>query len=148
MPSFPSTHSIADEILRELSQLHDSGAPAPDPRAVHSKLESLNFLFDRNFTRAVQLVEQGAVSCFVAMKSRRTVFQVKGASAKGPGPADSYLVFPTHFCSCHSFMWDVVSREEAICCKHQLAARLAQAMRSCPTTEIPDHLLAQMLMAH
>lgn len=40
---------------------------------------------------------------------------MKGNSSKGTGAADSYLVFPQHFCSCHSFMWDVVGRDEAIC---------------------------------
>ena len=33
---------------------------------------------------------------------------------KGRGASDQYIVFPGHYCSCHSFFWDVVSRKHAI----------------------------------
>ena len=100
----------------------------------------------------------------------------RAAQVKGRGPSDQYIVFPGHYCSCHSFFWDVVSRKHAIYvslpeptplpgpalirhltpqadmwlllqCKHQLAARAAQATRRCPISRIPDDILARMLMA-
>lgn len=30
-------------------------------------------------------------------------------------PADAYTVFPSHYCSCQSFQFDVVGRGEAVC---------------------------------
>ena len=42
------------------------------------------------------------------------VFQVAGES-KGN---DKYLCFPRHFCSCHSFFFDVVGRGEQLCVRN------------------------------
>jgi hypothetical protein len=33
---------------------------------------------------------------------------------QGKGPADVYTVFPYHFCSCHSFFYDVASKGNAV----------------------------------
>ena len=37
---------------------------------------SLYFLFDKNWTRGLELVDQRAVRCLVAQNSKRKVFQV------------------------------------------------------------------------
>lgn len=33
---------------------------------------------------------------------------------QGKAPGDQYTVFPTHFCSCHAFSWDIVGRGQSI----------------------------------
>ena len=109
--------------------------------------------------------------------------------------ADSYVVFPEHYCSCKAFQFDVVGKNDAafvsgfswclsylcssflldwrmsadaaVCrscgsctpcgkldpanfhlqCKHQLAARIGQALGKCTSEEVPDITLSNMLMA-
>ena len=39
---------------------------------------------------------------------------IAALQVKGRGPSDQYIVFPGHYCSCHSFFWDVVSRKHAV----------------------------------
>ncbi|PSC73313.1 zinc finger SWIM domain-containing 7 [Micractinium conductrix] len=90
--------------------------------ATDEQLSALHFLFDTHVAKALQIVDQGGVWCFVGAGSGRRVFKVQGQSA------EAYVVFPGHYCSCQAFFFDVVSKEDAVTCKHQLAARLADAL--------------------
>ncbi|KAI4367584.1 hypothetical protein MLD38_023306 [Melastoma candidum] len=53
-----------------------------------------------------------------------------------------------HYCGCYSFFYDVVNRGEQLCCKHQLAARLASSLGSCAVVNVPDDQLALLLSNH
>ena len=53
-----------------------------------------------------------------------------------------------HYCSCHSFFWDVVSRNEQFLCKHQLAARLADVLHLYATITVGDLLLGNLLIEY
>eukprot|EP00803_Ostreobium_quekettii_P006175 evm.model.scf_450.6 EVM.evm.TU.scf_450.6 scf_450:67200-68896(+) len=94
---------------------------------------SLNVLFQRNLARALEIVDAGGVECFVGRNSKRRVFQVRGKSA-----ADCYTVFPSHYCSCHAFFYEV--------CKHQLAARLADVLKRCNITVVEDTRVAELMI--
>ncbi|KAK9803872.1 hypothetical protein WJX72_001088 [[Myrmecia] bisecta] len=131
----PSVARVADSVFSQLQ------SAAPD--VVDSHLSSLNFLFDKNCGRALQIVDQGGVKCFIAQDSRRKVFQVQGKTA-----ADQYIVFPEHYCSCQAFFYDTVGRGDAVYCKHQLAARIADSLQRCVMAEVPDTVLAMMLITH
>lgn len=50
-----------------------------------------------------------------------------------------------HYCGCYSFFYDVVSRGEQQCCKHQLAARMASSLGAYSEIEVSDEHLAVML---
>lgn len=150
-------------------------------------LSSLHFLYDSHFVKALQIVDQGGVWCFVGASSGRRVYQVHGQSA------ESYVVFPNHYCSCQvrgrrqgggacrsgdgrwsaavrfdsttacrrlsplsasrfptpsltqAFFFDVVSKSEAVACKHQLAARLAKALGKAREQTVSDLALAHLL---
>ncbi|GIL55135.1 hypothetical protein Vafri_10745 [Volvox africanus] len=71
---------------------------------------SLHMLYGKNFTKALEVVDNGGIMCFVGERTGRTLYKVPGRR-----PADQYLVFPAHFCSCQSFQFDVVGRSEAVC---------------------------------
>ncbi|CAD7702376.1 unnamed protein product [Ostreobium quekettii] len=102
---------------------------------------SLNVLFQRNLARALEIVDAGGVECFVGRNSKRRVFQVRGKSA-----ADCYTVFPSHYCSCHAFFYEVVCRSDSIHCKHQLAARLADVLKRCNITVVEDTRVAELMI--
>ncbi|WJX30532.1 hypothetical protein P8452_19058 [Trifolium repens] len=71
----------------------------------------------------------------------RFIFQVTGESRK----KDQYLCFAENFCACYSFFYDVVNRGEQLCCKHQLAARLAASLGSYVEVKVSDEELALLL---
>uniref|UniRef100_A0A0E0LMX4 SWIM-type domain-containing protein n=1 Tax=Oryza punctata TaxID=4537 RepID=A0A0E0LMX4_ORYPU len=58
---------------------------------------------------------------------------------------EEYICFPEHLCTCYSFFYDIVGRGEQLCCKHQLAARLAEAVSKLQDIEVTDEELAHML---
>jgi hypothetical protein len=69
-------------------------AIAASGTAGDDQLSSLHFLFDSHFAKALQIVDQGGVFCFVGASSGRRVYQVRGHSS------EDYVVFPGHYCSC------------------------------------------------
>ena len=46
------------------------------------KICRLNFLFDKDLLKALQIVERGRITCYIAERSQRKVFQV--CKAVGP----------------------------------------------------------------
>ncbi|KAK9841789.1 hypothetical protein WJX81_003142 [Elliptochloris bilobata] len=134
----PSIISIAETLLSELEAIEEQ-----PPQITSDLLIKLHHLFDKNLERALQIIDKGDVKCYVAEKSGRTVYQVKGKTA-----AEPYTVFPLDYCSCHAFLYDVVGHggSEQVLCKHQLAARIASALRRCPTIVVPDTALVQLLL--
>ncbi|WVZ00545.1 hypothetical protein V8G54_026614 [Vigna mungo] len=102
---------------------------------------SLHFLFGKNFEGATRIVDQRGVNKISAHPSGRFIFQVTGESRR----KDQYLCFAENFCACHSFFYDVVNRGEQLCCKHQLAARLAASLGSYTEVNVSDEELALLL---
>ncbi|XP_010277134.1 PREDICTED: zinc finger SWIM domain-containing protein 7 [Nelumbo nucifera] len=105
------------------------------------QLSILHFLFGKNFERATRIVDQRGVKRISGELSGRSVFQVTGESRK----KEEYFCFPEHYCACYSFFYDVVNRGEQICCKHQLAARLAVSVGACVEVKVSDEQLALLL---
>ncbi|KAG5033536.1 hypothetical protein JHK85_017518 [Glycine max] len=105
------------------------------------QLWTLHFLFGKNFEGATRIVDQRGVSKISAHPSGRFIFQVTGESRR----KDQYLCFPENFCACYSFFYDVVNRGEQLCCKHQLAARLAASLGSYVEVKVSDEELAVLL---
>jgi len=98
---------------------------------------------EKNLLRALQLVDKGLISMLQAQPSGRTVFQVQGKTV-----GEHYLCLPMHFCTCHAFFFDIVSRSEAIACKHVLAARIAQVLKRCRKLVIQDTEMANLLNSY
>ncbi|KAJ3673034.1 hypothetical protein LUZ60_006408 [Juncus effusus] len=105
------------------------------------QLSILNFLFGKNLERATRIVDQGGVRRVVGLPSGRSLFLVVGESRR----KEEYICFPLHLCTCYSFFYDIVNRGEQICCKHQIAARLAEAVGAHQEMEVTDEQLALML---
>ncbi|PON90584.1 Zinc finger, SWIM-type [Trema orientale] len=105
------------------------------------QLSVLNFLFGKNFERATRIVDQRGVKRISGQPSGRSIFQVVGESRR----KEEYFCFPEHFCACYSFFYDTVNRGEQLCCKHQLAARLATSLGACIELKVSDDELAWLL---
>ncbi|XP_022942858.1 zinc finger SWIM domain-containing protein 7 isoform X2 [Cucurbita moschata] len=105
------------------------------------QLSILHFLFGKNFERATRIVDQSGVKKISGEPSGRSIFQVVGESRR----KEEYLCFPENFCACYSFFYDIVNRGEQLCCKHQLAARLAASLGACIEVKVSDEELAILL---
>lgn len=71
-----------------LSAVRTSGTPTDE------QLSSLHFIYGTNLVKALQIVDQGGVACYVGAGSGRRVYLVHGHAA------EHYLVHPDHYCSC------------------------------------------------
>ncbi|KAK9941939.1 hypothetical protein M0R45_007630 [Rubus argutus] len=105
------------------------------------QLSILHFLFGKNLERATRIVDQRGVKRIVGEPSGRSIFQVVGESRR----KEEYFCFAEHYCACYSFFYDIVNRGEQLCCKHQLAARLAASLGVCIEDKVSDEQLALVL---
>ncbi|XAR52894.1 hypothetical protein NMG60_11021221 [Bertholletia excelsa] len=105
------------------------------------QLSILHFLFGKNFERATRIVDQRGVKRISGEPSGRSIFQVVGESRR----KEEYFCFAENYCGCYSFFFDIVSRGEQLCCKHQLAARLAASLGACIDVKVSDKELALLL---
>ncbi|KAF7127235.1 hypothetical protein RHSIM_Rhsim11G0155200 [Rhododendron simsii] len=111
------------------------------PIVSDDQLSILHFLFAKNFERATRIVDQRGVKRISGEPSGRSIFQVMGESRT----KEEYFCFAEHYCACYSFFYDVVNRGEQLCCKHQLAARLAASLGACVDVKVSDKQLALLL---
>ncbi|XP_047972342.1 zinc finger SWIM domain-containing protein 7 [Salvia hispanica] len=123
---------VAESIWQEIEATHSVS---------DDQLSTLHFIFGKNFERATRIFDQAGVKRISGQPSGRSIFQVVGESRK----KEEYLCFPEHYCSCYSFFYDVINRGEELCCKHQLAARLAASTRTCVDVKVSDEELALLL---
>ncbi|KAK2077134.1 hypothetical protein QBZ16_004768 [Prototheca wickerhamii] len=68
-----------------------------------------------------------------------------GRCQAGPS-SEPYLVFPTSYCECQAFQFDVLSKQELLLCKHQLAAKLAKALGTLRCSLVDDLAIADLLL--
>ncbi|KAK1571595.1 hypothetical protein Q3G72_019838 [Acer saccharum] len=107
-------------------------------RASTSSTRSLHFLFGKNFERATRIIDQRGVKGIFGEPSEQSIFQVNGESRR----KEEYFCFAEHYCACYSFFYDIVNIGEQLCCKHQLAARLAAALGACIEVKVSYEQLA------
>ncbi|RHN65462.1 putative Zinc finger, SWIM-type [Medicago truncatula] len=127
-----ASNLVADQVWKQI----ESTQTVND-----DQLYILHFLFGKNFEGATRIVDQRGVKKISGDPSGRFIFQVTGESRK----KDQYLCFAENFCACYSFFYDVVNRGEQLCCKHQLAARLAASLGSYVEVKVSDEELALLL---
>ncbi|KZV41183.1 Phosphatase 2C family protein [Dorcoceras hygrometricum] len=132
----------SDEVVDKVSWLVHKFWPSLTAVIVQSSAKRLlHFLFGKNFERATRIVDQRGVKRISGVPSGRSIFQVVGESRR----KEEYLCYAEHYCACYSFFYDVVNRGEQLCCKHQLAARLAATTEACVDFEVSDVDLAFLL---
>lgn len=179
---FPLSARITDALFEDIERTVQRGQDVGD-----DQLAALRYLFERQMDKAAKIVDQPSnVVCYVGLDTGRMVFQVQGSSANSAVRAacihralfeadprfssllqEKYLVFPRHYCTCHSFFFDVVSGGSSLYCKHQLAARqvhslatlriasflttlwdcrLAYSTNRCTVFKVPDEYLVKLMM--
>eukprot|EP01121_Diplochlamys_sp_Union-15-3_P014778 TRINITY_DN4761_c0_g1_i1.p1 TRINITY_DN4761_c0_g1~~TRINITY_DN4761_c0_g1_i1.p1 ORF type:complete len:100 (+),score=1.90 TRINITY_DN4761_c0_g1_i1:167-466(+) len=69
----------------------------------------MHFIFDQKLLVALDIIDRGLCTCFVAKPSGRSVYQVVGGSSKAP---EIYVCW-SHYCSCMDFMNSVLRKRDA-----------------------------------
>lgn len=130
-------------------------------------LAAIAYAFPDATEKGIDIAQKGQVAALVAQQSKRRVYQVAssgragsfgGAAATATTPAGAgsaanahpgaHTCLPRELCTCYKFTWDVAFRNEAAMCKHQLAVRAAEAMRTVRNvTTIQDEDMAAILGA-
>ncbi|KAB2635977.1 zinc finger SWIM domain-containing protein 7-like [Pyrus ussuriensis x Pyrus communis] len=105
------------------------------------QLSVLHFLFGKNWERATRIVDQSGIKRVLGEPSGRSIFQVVGESRR----KEEYFCFAEQYCACYSFFYDTINKGEQLCCKHQLAARLAASLGACIEVKVSDEQLALLL---
>lgn len=129
--SVPTLESVGEIVFKEI---------AKERKVSDLHLASLKLLFDKQARNATSIVDSNGVSCFVGEESGRRVYQVRGAKGH-----TVYTVFPKHYCSCHSFFYDIVSKSEGTYCKHQIAVFLSDALDRTRVKTVKDVYVAEIL---
>ncbi|KAL6964084.1 hypothetical protein U1Q18_035140 [Sarracenia purpurea var. burkii] len=127
-----SSSSVSETVWRDIESTRS---------VTDDQLSILHFLFGKNFERATRMVDQRGVKRISGEPSGRSIFQVVGESRS----KEEYFCFAEHYCACYSFFYDIVNRGEQLCCKHQLAARLAASLGACVDVKVSDKQLALLL---
>ncbi|KAK9056633.1 hypothetical protein SSX86_023995 [Deinandra increscens subsp. villosa] len=127
-----SSLQVAETIWTQIQSTHSVS---------DDQLAILHILFGKNLERATRIVDERGVKKISGQPSGRSIFQVIGESTR----KEEYLCFPEHYCACYSFFYDIVNRGEQLCCKHQLAARLAVSFGTCVDVKVSDDHLAHLL---
>ena len=101
-------------------------------RSVPNDLRSLlEKTFDKRFTEATRLVEQGKVRQVNFSPSRRTIWVVKGRKGE-------YQVVPeSMFCTCDDYYYRVMGNKKQLC-YHLIAQHLAAALDKQQRSEMTD----------
>lgn len=96
--SMPFLHPICSQPQKPKQHTPQPKQPNAVPDA---DLLKLGLLLGRNWPKALQLVERGAVHCFQGAPSGRRVFQVSGRAA-------AHTTLPRHYCTCQAHHYEVV----------------------------------------
>lgn len=96
-------------------------------------MTALHSIFQQNLVPALDLVERGRVTKYVCSTGpvTRKLYVVQGSTG------NQYVCLTTSsYCSCPSYVYNVLVKGDALLCKHQLAVRLATSLGTCEQVEV------------
>ena len=111
--------TIAEQLLLEVRREREEsgkGCLSDD------LMSALQFVFHQPLLQALDLLDRNSVSRFVC-PAKRELYRVQGSA----GRTYTCLV-SSNYCSCPSFVYTVLVKEDSLMCKHMLAVQLARAM--------------------
>ncbi|MBS7625430.1 hypothetical protein KEJ51_00045 [Candidatus Bathyarchaeota archaeon] len=118
--------------LDEVKMLNDiCGEICLKHRLVETLDKKLEDIFGERYRKAMSLIGEGSVKCYIFRPSGRVIWEVKGISG-------AYQVMPhINFCSCDDYYFRVMDAKKQLC-YHLIAQRLAYALNRFEKTEFPD----------
>lgn len=135
--SFIETHiEVSKVLLKNLSKEFSQ------TKTISTKtLIELDRVFRAPLRPALKLVDKRCVRRLTCPRGR-VVYQVAGETKA------SYTCLPgSNFCTCYSYLRQVLRRPEILMCKHVLASRLAEALEKCEDSSCTDETMAYVLQS-
>ena len=109
--------ATADQLLVEVKrEAEETGRLSED------LLSALLFVFQAPLHQALDLLDRGAVTRYHCSASRE-LYRVRGTGGRFYTCMSS-----SDYCSCPSFVYTVLVKQDSLLCKHLLAVRLGRAM--------------------
>ena len=102
-------------------------------------LSSLHSVFQQPLLGALDLIDQDSVAKLTC-PAGRTLYQVRGTSG-----ASYYCFTSSNYCSCPSFIFTVLKKEDALYCKHLIAALVGEALGRVVDKQISDVEFSKLL---
>ncbi len=125
---------MADQLLLEVRrETQENGHISDD------LMSALHFLFHQTLPQALDLVVRKHVSHCVC-PSGRELYRVQGS-----GQRTYTCLVSSNYCSCPSFVYTVLVREDSLVCKHMLAVQLAREMAAAQEVVVSDEEYADLL---
>lgn len=111
--------STAEQLLLEVErEAEDTGRISDD------LISALLFVFQSPLQQAMDLLDRGSLTRYFCPAGRE-LYRVKGSGGR------SYICLTSsNYCSCLSFVYTVLVKEESLFCKHMLAVQLGRAIGS------------------
>ena len=134
-----SLHLVSTHLLTEVKREKEE-----KDHISEDLLLALHFVHGPSIVHALDLVDRKAV-CHVTSPSRGDLYQVKSANG-----IHHYIchVSPRYNCSCPFFQYGVMSREEALYCKHLLAVQLCDTLGLNKELHVSDEEFVELSKDH
>ena len=131
----PPLQSIADQLLLEVKREQQETGHISD-----DLMSALQSVFQQPLIQAFDLIDRDAITHFVC-PSGRELYRVQGSSSQR---VYTCLV-SSNYCSCPSFVYTVLVKEDSLMCKHMLAVQLARAMGCSQEVTVSNEDFVEML---
>ena len=102
-------------------------------------LSSLHSVFQQPLLGALDLIDQDSVTKLTC-PAGRTLYQVRGTTG-----ASYYCFTSSNYCSCPSFVFTVVKKEDALYCKHVIAALVGEALGRAVDKQVSNEEFSSVL---
>lgn len=130
-----TVNQLLTEVRRETRDKEDTS-----PSLSENLLSALYCVFRQTLLHALDLIDKNSITRFFC-SSGRELYLVQASSGN-----KVYTCLPTsNYCSCPSFVYSVLLREDVLMCKHVLAVQLARVMDRCKEEEVGGKELADLL---
>ena len=130
-----SVANVSDFVFKKAKTEKQSSGTVSD-----ETLKALHFIHGPPFLSALDLIDRHGVN-HVITSSGKNVYQVK--SSAGYNHYVCHLS-PNATCSCPSFSYGAVAREDALFCKHLLAVKMSEVLGCTKQETMSDEMFKQL----
>lgn len=102
-------------------------------------MSSLQSVFQQPLLGALDLIDQDSVTKLTC-PAGRSLYQVRGTSG-----ANYYCFTSSNYCSCPSFIFTVLKKEDTLYCKHAVAVLVGEALGRVDNKQISNDEFSKLL---
>ena len=125
---------VVSELLTSIRKDKEKNGAISD-----SLMSALHSVFQQPLLGALDLIDQDSVTK-ITCPAGRTLYQIRGASGT------SYYCFTSsNYCSCPSFIFTVLKKEDVLYCKHTIAALVGESLGRVNSKQVSNDEFSKLL---